>query len=255
MPADARSTPLLRRFLDANSRLSARLDRRRDVDFYARYDAEVAAAVERLPAGALVVDLGGGRECSFLPHISGGHRARIVAVDVSAEELAQNTSVDETRVANAAEHLPFADGEVDLLVSRTLLEHVDGVDAAVRNIARVLRPGGHTLHLVPGRYALFAIVARAVPFDIAKRFLHLLIPASRGVVEFEVYYDQTHPRALERIFTAADFREVDVDCTWDQAGYFHAIFPVFLLVLLYQRLVEALRVRTLASYMIVRATR
>jgi hypothetical protein len=104
-------------------------------------------------------------------------------------------------------------------------------------------------------YALFAVVARIVPFDLAKRLLHTAIPESRGVVEFDVFYDHGHPQDLKRVFSSAGFREVEVECTWDQTAYFHAFFPAFLLVLLYQRLAELCRIRILASYAIVRATR
>lgn len=250
-----RTMPLLRRFLDANSRLSARLDKRKDVKLYERYDADVAAAIHALARGSLVVDLGGGRHCSFAHLIQPQQDIRIVAVDVSAEELAANHFVDEVRVADVSTALPFADNEVDLLVSRTLLEHVPDVEAAVMNVARVLRPGAQTIHLVPCRYALFAIFGRIVPFPIARRMLHMLIPAARGVVEFDVVYDRAHPRALERIFHTAGFRDVRTECTWDQAAYAGAIFPIFLLVLIYQRVAEALRIRVLAAYVIVKAVR
>jgi SAM-dependent methyltransferase len=247
--------PLLRRFLDANSRLSARFDQRKDVQLYERYDADVAAAIRALPPGSLVVDLGGGRECSFARHVDRGQDLRVVAVDVSERELAENRDVHETRVADVAKELPFADHEVDLLVSRTLLEHVDDVQAAILNIARVLRPGAQTIHLLPCRYALFAIFGRVVPFPIARRILHLMLPGTRGVVEFDVVYDHAYPRALERMFARAGFHDVQTDCTWDQAGYAHAVFPVFLLVLAYQRLAEALRIRTLSAYVVVKAVR
>lgn len=246
---------LLRIFLDANSRLSARFDKRKDIALYVQYDQEVAAAIHDLPAGSIIVDLGSGRTCSFAPALNVAQDVRVVAVDISPEELAANVDVHETRVADVADELPFADNEVDLLVSRTLLEHVDGVQSAARNIARVLRPGGRTLHLLPCRYALFALVARLLPFALAKNVLHVLIPASRGVVEFDVVYDHTHPNALKRVFEAAGFREVEVECTWDQSAYFHALFPLFLVILLYQRVAEALGIKTLAAYAIVRAVR
>lgn len=246
---------LLRRFLNANSRLSSRFDRRHDAALYARYDADVASAVRSLTAGATVVDVGGGRRCSFAHQLAANNDVRVIAVDISPTELAANTTVDETRVANVVEHLPFEDGKIDLLVSRTLLEHVESVEAAARNMARVLRPGAQTLHLLPCRYALFAIAARVFRFSFAKQLLHMLIPATRGVVEFDVFYDHGHPDELERIFRKAGFREVRTECTWDQADYFHPVFPVFLLVLLYQRLVEALAIRRLSSYVIIRAVR
>jgi SAM-dependent methyltransferase len=215
----------------------------------------VATAIDALPSGATVVDVGGGRNCSFAKNLNDDRDFRVVAVDISPEELAANTSADETRVGDVSERLPFLDGEVDLVVSRTLLEHVTSVDRAAEEMARVLRPGGRSIHLLPCRYALFAVAARVLPFALAKRVLHTLLPESRGVVEFEVFYDRGHPVALERAFRGAGFAKVDVQCTWDQSGYFHPFFPAFLIVLAYQRLAEALGLRVLASYVVIRATR
>jgi SAM-dependent methyltransferase len=246
---------LLDRFFQANSRLSARFDRRRDDVLYRRYDDDVARALEGLPANGTVVDVGGGRTCSFADRLPAGKDIRIIAVDVSREELESNVTAHETHVADVAQHIPFEDGEVDLLVSRTVLEHVSDVESAAREMARVLSVGGQTVHFLPCRYALFAIVARVVPFDLAKSILHRLIPESQGVVEFDVVYDHGHPRDLERVFIAAGFAHVEVECTWDQTAYFHPVFPLFLIVLLYQRVAQLLRLRVLASYAIVRAVR
>ncbi|HWQ28387.1 MAG TPA: class I SAM-dependent methyltransferase [Dehalococcoidia bacterium] len=41
-----------------------------------------------------------------------------------------------------ARRLAFADASFDIVASTALLEHVDGVDAAVSEMARVVRPGG-----------------------------------------------------------------------------------------------------------------
>jgi len=60
----------------------------------------------------LVVDVGGGRACPFARHRQSTSRAKIVATDVSWDELTYNTDVDERVVADASRSLPFADGEV-----------------------------------------------------------------------------------------------------------------------------------------------
>ena len=53
-----------------------------------------------------------------------------------------------TRLVDApAERLPFPDGSVDTVVSTLVLCTVDAPDAALREIARVLRPGGQLLFL------------------------------------------------------------------------------------------------------------
>lgn len=45
--------------------------------------------------------------------------------------------------------LPVADGSLDLVVAFDVLEHLEDDDAAVREVHRVLRPGGHYLVAVP----------------------------------------------------------------------------------------------------------
>jgi SAM-dependent methyltransferase len=53
-----------------------------------------------------------------------------------------------TRLVDApAERLPFPDGSIDTVVSTLVLCTVDAPDAALREIARVLRPGGQLLFL------------------------------------------------------------------------------------------------------------
>jgi SAM-dependent methyltransferase len=144
---------------------------------------------------------------------------------------------------------------VDLLLSRALLEHVDGVPAAARHMARVLRPEGVALHLVPGRNSLFGLAARLLPFGPLLRLLHLVRPETRGQVEFDVHYDHCHPAALERVFREAGFREVDIQLCWAQPGYFEEVYPLFVLHAAYEWVVRHLGVRRLAAYMVVRARR
>ena len=194
----------------------------------------VGDAVSRLPSGATVLDLGGGRRCVYGAAVVQAERLRLVAVDISADELALNRDVSETCVANVAERLPFDDASVDLILSRALLEHVDGVPSAARNMARVLKPGGQALHLVPCRYSLFGIVARLLPFRAILNLLHTVRPDSRGQVEFEVHYDHCYPSAMRRAFLDAGFRDVAIVTTSAQPGYFEAVFPLFLVTSLYE---------------------
>lgn len=118
----------------ANTRLSQRLaGRRRLVDdkrFWQRFELLAAAELRRLPAGSTVLDLGGGRRCVYAGALNDGPPLRLIAVDVSAEELAMNRDVAETCVADISQGLPFADTSADLALSRALLEHIDSAPNA-----------------------------------------------------------------------------------------------------------------------------
>jgi SAM-dependent methyltransferase len=163
--------------------------------------------------------------------------------------------VDQKVVADVSRGLPFAEGQIDLLVSRVVFEHIDGVPAAIAQIARVMKPGGRTIHFMPGRNALFAVAARSLPFGPLLRLVHFTMPATVGGVEFDVHYDETEPVAIERLFSEAGFRNVSVEWTAAQAGYFKPVTPLYLLVALYQSIVKALGLRRLAAYLIVSAER
>jgi ubiquinone/menaquinone biosynthesis C-methylase UbiE len=249
----------LQRVFAASDRAATAIERRgwveSDQPLWRGFEQSVRDALAELPDWGVFVDLGGGRSCVHADSVPRDRGVRLVAVDVSEEELAVNPDADEKIVADVAKGLPFADGEVDLLVSRVVLEHVDGVPAAIGHMHRVLKPGGRTIHFVPGRFALFALAAKLLPFPPLLRLLHFAIPASAGVVEFDVHYDQTDPVALKRLFEQAGFRDVRVRWTAAQADYFKVVFPAFLLVAAYQTLVRVLRLKRLAAYVVVDAVR
>jgi len=98
------------------------------------------------PAGARVLDVAAGTGL-----VTGALRARydcdVVALDQSPEMLARATArfADDPRVQTVigeAERLPFADGEFDALTFTYLLRYVDDVPATLRELFRVVRPGG-----------------------------------------------------------------------------------------------------------------
>lgn len=48
--------------------------------------------------------------------------------------------------------LPFSDNTFDVIISNQVFEHVQDYDVAIREIARILKPDGISLHMFPSRY-------------------------------------------------------------------------------------------------------
>ena len=71
-------------------------------------------------------------------------------VDISPDALAfcRERGLDRVRLG-AAESLPFAAGEFDLVTALDVVEHLDDDLAGLREMHRVLRPGGRILLFVP----------------------------------------------------------------------------------------------------------
>ena len=250
---------VLRTVVDTNVRWSRATERHlrlaTDKVLWGKFEQEGQALIRGLPDGATVLDLGGGRRCVYAQCVQPRGRLRLVAVDISAEELAMNTDVSETLVADVTAGLPVPPGSVDLILSRALLEHVPDVPAAIRHMGRALKPGGVALHLVPCRFSLFGMAARVLPFGPLVRLVHVVMPWTRGQVEFPVHYDHCYPQALEQAFRTAGFSSVETWVTWAQPGYFEAVYPLFLLHAMYEWVVRRLGLRTLAAYTVVRAVR
>lgn len=224
-----------------------------DATLRERFEQAVRERIRTLPDGAVIVDVGGGRDCFYHDALRPG--IELIITDISPDELSRNPHATRTLVSDIAQSLPLPFASVDLLISRTVLEHVPDVRAAARHMAGALKPGGETLHYVPGRYSLFGMAARWLPFEPLLGLLHWLLPETQDAVEFDVCYDQGTPRQLGRAFESADFRDVTVEITWAQPGYFEPIFPLYLIYALYEFVVRTLRLRTLAAYSFLRATR
>jgi SAM-dependent methyltransferase len=248
------ATGAWRTFLQANKGLCAILERslpQAEPDIHAVYETRVATYLSTLPAGAKVVDVGGGRKCDFAKYRSPRSGIKLIAVDISAEELEHNADVDETRVADVTKELPFDDEAVDLIVSRSVLEHLQNSELFIENSARILKRGGYAIHVFPSKYAPFAMINRLLPNSISKWLLHILIPGSEGRLGFRAYYDRTYMSGMKRIIKRYDFEIIDVEVSYYQAGYFNFFVPFFLLNVLYELIVYALRLENLAATVIV----
>jgi SAM-dependent methyltransferase len=116
--------------------------------------------VERLLAGdAVLLDAGCGRTVPVLRKFMGKAR-RLIGV-----ELVDFTDVPpgiETFNADLAT-LPLPDESVDVIMSRSVFEHLTDPAAVYREFARVLRPGGTIVFLTANMWDYGTIVARLVP--------------------------------------------------------------------------------------------
>jgi demethylmenaquinone methyltransferase / 2-methoxy-6-polyprenyl-1,4-benzoquinol methylase len=78
------------------------------------------------------------------------HGCRVVGVDQSPEmldEARRRLGGEVELLEAAADELPFADGEFDALTFTYLLRYVDDPAATLRELARVVRPGGTIVNL------------------------------------------------------------------------------------------------------------
>ena len=96
-----------------------------------------------IPAGARVLDLMSSW-VSHLPPASETNYSRVVGHGLNREELAANDRLDDwfVRNLNADQSLPFADDSFDAVLNAVSVQYLQFPTAVLREVARVLAPGG-----------------------------------------------------------------------------------------------------------------
>jgi ubiquinone/menaquinone biosynthesis C-methylase UbiE len=240
-------------FLRVNHRLSDALEvhlPQARTNVQRQYELVVGEYMNARPK-QLVVDAGGGKQCWFAKYRDPGAAARIVAVDIDPAEMELNEDVDEKRLSDASKHLPFRDAEVDIVASRSMLEHLPNIEGFVQEAYRVLKPGGYTIHVFPSKYAPFSLLNRLLPTSVASRVVNVLIPGSRGTLGFPAFYDRTYAGGVRHVLERAGFEIVDVRVGYYQAEYFSFFFPLYVLNTAYELLVWRLGTLNLAAAVLV----
>lgn len=111
--------------------------------FFGEGVRRAAIAAAGVAPGMTVADVGTGT--GFLAELALDAGASVIGVDISEGMLAQVRSRFEGRpfVARTGDTaaLPLADGEVDAVLANMVLHHAEDPPAAIREMARALKPG------------------------------------------------------------------------------------------------------------------
>ncbi|MEZ5418160.1 MAG: methyltransferase domain-containing protein [Vicinamibacterales bacterium] len=111
--------------------------------------AEQRAVLDAVPGlrGRRVLDAGCGTG-RYLEALADRGAARLVGLDASPEMLARVGTPGALRILGDLRALPVADASIDVAVSGLALNDVEDLGAALREIGRVLAPGGTLVYSV-----------------------------------------------------------------------------------------------------------
>lgn len=123
----------------------------------------MAPVFASLPREGLVVEIGAG-DGQFTSLFPPAVRARTVATEPGAYGRAElRRKLPDLDIREAEAHqLPFADGEVSAIVASCVFDVLPHLSAAISEFRRVLRPGGHVLHVLDMSADLLALVTEVV---------------------------------------------------------------------------------------------
>jgi SAM-dependent methyltransferase len=179
----------------------------------------------------LELGCGGGQASVFLA----AHGARASALDVAPRQLehgralARERGVEVRFLQGSAEHLEaFADGSFDVVFSSYALGFVEDLAGAMREVHRVLRPGGLFVFSWSGPIHLSTGLAQdgTVFFDRAyfDRAPHAETDRHGTVVSFHRTYGDWHRALVDAGFFVTDLLEPEPDPE-AKPGAWQGVFP------------------------------
>lgn len=148
---------------------------------------QVLPILRRHP-GCCLLDIGCGWEARLLKSVE-PFVTRAVGVDFKAPNI--STAKLTTIVATLTDALPFPDATFDVVTLLAVLEHLSHPRAMVREIFRVLKPGGQVVLTVP------SLAAKPVLEFLAYR---VGIASETEIRDHKCYYDR---KSLEALFAGS----------------------------------------------------
>lgn len=204
----------------------------------------------RSAAGLEVLDVGCGQGIDLVQYALAG--ARPTGVDLTprhvelAQQHTQALSLTATIVQGDAELLPFPDRSFDRVASNGVLHHTPDMPAALREVRRVLRPGGEARIVVYNRRSYHYWLSQVLWNGILNRQL-LQEGSMEGVMSRGVERSSIGARALVRVYSAPQLRRMMADAGFTRAstsvgGFNVEDTPLSMMLARYTRLLDDRRI-------------
>ncbi len=181
----------------------------------------------------VLLDAGCGRTAPILSQYR-GRAAHLIGVDLVDFVGAP----DDIELHNSdLAHLPLADASVDLIMSRSVFEHLMDPEAVYKEFNRVLRPGGAVVFLTANMWDYGTLVARMVP----NRMHSKIVKKVEGREEedtFPTAYRTNTRKAVDRLAAAENFRVESFEYLSQYPNYLMFNGGLFFLGMCFEKLIS-----------------
>jgi len=232
----------------------AGLSQRRSSDWAWEHYKDTVEDLIKLLDARRVMEIGGGRWPLLNQDEIASSNIRYVVNDISDSELALAPAhVDKARfdIAQTTKlELEVSFGQIDLMFSQMVFEHVSDVHQAYRNIHKILSPGGVCLNFHPVLYSPPFVINWMLPDSMSARLLRMFFPNrhKEDVPKHPAKYDHCLiSRREENAMRSMGYSEVWQIPFWSH-DYFKKIPGVYQLDSAVSRIAERNNWATLASF-------
>ena len=182
--------------------------------------------------GQRVLDAGCGRAMKFCKEFT--NAGVVVGVDLE-EALDTRNTQSPFGIKGDLARLPFEADSFDLVISRSVVEHLENPELVFSEFNRVLRDGGKAVIITPNKYDYVSILAAVTPY----RFHRYLVSRIFNVSEDDVFptlYRANTIGTLRKALEASGFKELEMRSLNHYPAYLSFSPVLFRVGVLYERL-------------------
>ena len=218
------------------TRLSEKIQKRlfRSEDHpYRIYERRILA---KLKPDTVLMDAGCGRTAPLLAKFT-GKAGRLIGVELVDFDPAAVPAGVELIQGNLAQIPRLQDASVDLILSRSVLEHIDEIEPVYRELHRILKPGGSFFFLVPNLWDYVSLVSWIVP----NRFHAKIVSKTEGRDlhdTFPAFYKSNTRRSVAKLASRTGFKMVSCEYLGQYPSMLMFNAGFFLAGSLYEKLIS-----------------
>jgi ubiquinone/menaquinone biosynthesis C-methylase UbiE len=189
--------------------------------------------------GDHVLDAGCGRYLEFAQELP--EAVEVVGIDLEPELQTRNEA-SPYGIRADLECLPFPAAQFDLVISRSVIEHLHHPARVFREFHRILKPGGKVILSTPNKYDYVSVIAALTPYSWHRRLASKTLQVNEDDV-FPTLYRANTLSALRKQLTSAGFEQIRLEAINHYPVYLMFSPILFRLGTLYERVtsMEALR--------------
>jgi SAM-dependent methyltransferase len=215
-------------------------DRSKCQELYAKYysgrkfhDTLFGDLIRRhLKPGSRLLDAGCGRYLRFCRTFA--PVAQVVGIDLETTFEADNRQ-SPYAVRGDIGALPFSSSSFDMVISRSVVEHLEDPPLVFREFFRVLRPGGKVVIITPNKYDYVSLIAALTPYWVHRYLVSRIFLVPEHDV-FPTLYRANTISAMRKALTRAGLVERELDTINHYPAYLMFSPLLFRLGVAYERL-------------------
>ncbi len=185
-----------------------------------------------LRPGEHLLDAGCGRYMRFCKELAG--YARVSGMDLDTT-LATDNQTQPFGVRGDLSRIPFRSNSFDMVISRSVVEHLADPSAVFREFYRVLRPGGRVVILTPNKWDYVSVIAAVTPYRVHRALVSRIFRVPEDDV-FPTLYRANTMRSMRKALESAGLVEKEMQTVNHYPAYLMFSPVLFRLGVVYERI-------------------